>query len=147
MDTTFEDQLFETVNFVFMWKYHLLEKKHRKVNFVIFYRRFVIKISTYFPGTVFNFFWVSELNFWVLAHFHHAQWHMCPLLGNHPGGTFKPKRWCSLFDWRRSFNDLARSSVKLFLAAQWQLLDNNSRRSLMYKKSLGAQHFDSCRHF
>ena len=59
-------------------------------------------------------------------------------------GTFKLKRWCSLFDWRRSFNDLARSSVKLFLAAQWHLLDNNSCRFLMYKKPLGAQHFDTC---
>ena len=33
-------QLFETVNFAFMQKIHLLVKKHRKVNFVIFHRGF-----------------------------------------------------------------------------------------------------------
>ena len=34
-----------------------------------------------------------------------------------PAGPSNRKCCCSLFDWRRSFNDLARSSVKLFLAA------------------------------
>ena len=39
-DATSKMQLFETVNFAFMQKIHLLVKKHRKVNFVIFHRGF-----------------------------------------------------------------------------------------------------------
>ena len=39
-------KLFKTVNFAFMWKNYLLVKKHRKVSFVIFLRRFT---SSNFP--------------------------------------------------------------------------------------------------
>ena len=39
-DATFIMQLFETVNFAFMKKIDLLVKKHRKLNFVVFHRRF-----------------------------------------------------------------------------------------------------------
>ena len=50
-------KLFETVNFVFMWKNYLLVKKHRKVNFVIFHRRFM---SSNFSPRTYDQVWRAE---------------------------------------------------------------------------------------
>ena len=70
-DSTFTLKLFETVNFAFMWKNYLLVKKHRKVNFFIFLRRFTssnfstLRTRTYARGEKFDDINQGHLKIWT----------------------------------------------------------------------------------